>query len=137
MQLTEISESLLINTDQITVSFGDSSLPAVDSRVSVNKNGRKLSFTIRSLAAGETAVITIPTIVNTGTGVITNTSRITTINDTVRDIVSETTYHSPKEYKEYLLKIRKSDYCGQLIGGAVLKLSGRSIYDDKDMNYHV
>lgn len=130
----EISESLLINTDQITVSFGDSSLPAVDSpRVSVNKNGRKLSFTIRSLAAGETAVITIPTIVNTGTGVITNTSRITTINDTVRDIVSETTYHSPKEYKEYLLKIRKADYCGQLIGGAVLKLSGRSIYDDKDI----
>lgn len=132
----EIPEGLLVNTDNIQVCFGDKTekISVTESpRISMKKDGRKLCFTIHSLAAGEKTEIIVPTIVSTGTGTFINTAKILRINGVKRDIVSETTYHQAKEYKEYSLTIRKVNNDGKLLGGATLELTGRSIYDPKDI----
>ena len=131
-----IPEGLLLDAEHITISFGSEAtgVPIASSpRASITRTDRTVKFTISSLAAGEEARITVPTIVNVGGGVIENTAKIIKVNGLAREITSETTYHEAKPYKKYDLTIRKVNYDGALIGGATLELTGRSMYDSKDM----
>ena len=131
-----LPEGLLLDAEHITISFGDETTGASiasSPRASMTRTDRTVKFTISSLAAGEEARIAVPTIVNVGGGVIENTAKITKVNGLAREITSETTYHEAKPYKKYDLTIRKVNYDGSLIGGATLELTGRSMYDSKDM----
>ena len=94
-----IPDGLTIDTDGIdflfgTVTGGDPSDSDPD-RVSVARDGQKLTFTIDKLAAGETVRIVIPTSVDEVKNETRydNTSKITRYNGRDVTISSETTHH--------------------------------------------
>ena len=91
-----IPDGLLVSTGHITVQFGEGSLKLLASsspRIVFTKSGNQLGFTISSLLPGETAIFSIPAIVNVSEGTLPNTAYITSVNGMERDIPSETTYH--------------------------------------------
>ena len=133
-----VPKELVLDYDNIKFALDDSEgvLASESPRISVEKEGRKLTFTIKRLAAGQTGHILIPTVVNVESGRIENTSKITKVNGIEKEITSETTYHevvpSPEENPK--VKVRKVNHEGVLLGGATLQITGRGIYDSEDID---
>ena len=133
-----VPKELVLDYDNIKFALDDSEgvLASESPRISVEKEGRKLTFTIKRLAAGQTGHILIPTVVNVESGRIENTSKITKVNGIEKEINSETTYHevvpSPEENPK--VKVRKVNHEGVLLGGATLQITGRGIYDSEDID---
>ena len=133
-----VPKELVLDYDNIKFALDDSEgvLASESPRISVEKEGRKLTFTIKRLAARQTGHILIPTVVNVESGRIENTSKITKVNGIEKEINSETTYHevvpSPEENPK--VKVRKVNHEGVLLGGATLQITGRGIYDSEDID---
>lgn len=91
-----IPDGLLVDSSNIKVHFGntENAIKISESpRVSLQKTGQKLTFTIHSLLEQETVYLVIPTITNIREGDIVNTSKITSVNGVEKELTSETTYH--------------------------------------------
>lgn len=126
-----IPDGLEIDKQNIGVNFGDVDTftqVGLSPRVSLSTSDQKLKFTIGSLSAGETLKIKIPTKVNTYDTVLKNQASIVSVDSRAKDIKSETTYHSAKKYDKYKLTLSKTNVLGEKLGGAVLRLTGKSYY---------
>lgn len=131
-----IPQGLHITQDDIRVAFGDDEPVAVQEtpRISMDKSGQDLTFTISSLLPGETAHIMIPTMVEVESVLFENTSYITEVDGMEKEIESETTYHIGEEEPEtVVLTIRKENVTGSLLAGAVLEITGRGLHDASDI----
>ena len=97
-----VPDGLAIDTSNISVRLNDGSEVKVSDspRVSLQKTGQKLTFSISSLLPNETMSIVVPTVVSTDTGLLENTAVITRINGIEKDLKSETTYHEAKPVSE-------------------------------------
>ena len=97
----EVPEGLNIDTSNIMVHFGDPDSAvklSVSPRVSLQKSGQKLAFTVSSLLPGETIYLSIPSIViGEAETVLENTAKITSVNGVEKSISSETTWHRIEE----------------------------------------
>ena len=96
----EIPAGLTSNTENIQCYFGDAAskaeLVSASTRVSLNADGQKLTFTVDKLAGGETVHLLIPTCVHQTAAagmVFENTAKITGFNNKKKTIESETTWH--------------------------------------------
>ncbi len=132
-----IPEGLFLDYNNIKFALDDSEgvLVSDSPRISVKRDGRKLTFIIKRLAAGQVGHIIIPTVVNVESGKIENTSKITKVNGIEKEINSEITYHEvvPTPEKGTKVKVRKVNRAGDLLGGATLQITGRGIYDSEDI----
>lgn len=97
-----VPEGLSIDTSNISVRLDEGSEVKVSDspRVSLQKNGQKLTFTISSILPNETMNIVVPTVVSIDNGVLENTAVITSINGIEKELKSETTYHEAQPASE-------------------------------------
>ena len=111
-----------IDTYNMRVKFGDSGTEVKMSqspRVSRKVDGQKLTFTVRSLSAGESAYLIIPTTVTKSKEIFDNTAKITSVNGVAKEVVSETMHH---ESLPIGLTFKKADLNGNYITGAKMQL---------------
>lgn len=111
-----------IDTYNMKVKFGKSGTEVKVSqspRVTRRVDGQKLTFTVKSLSAGESAYLIIPTIVTKSKEIFDNTAKITSVNGVVKEVVSETMHH---ESLPIGLTFKKADLNGNYITGAKMQL---------------
>ena len=111
-----------IDTHNMRVKFGESGTEVKMSqspRVSRKVDGQKLTFTVRSLSAGESAYLIIPTTVTKSKEIFDNTAKITSVNGVAKEVVSETMHH---ESLPIGLTFKKADLNGNYITGAKMQL---------------
>ncbi len=128
-----IPGGLSVQNNGIRVRFDDdktSMLVSESPRVDLTRNGQKLTFTIRSLNAGETAYIEIiGTVTADAETVLENQAHITSVNDVHKNLDSETTYHKVIPIGFNIFKVGAGR---RPIKGAVLQLWKKAEGADPD-----
>ena len=132
-----IPKGLVLDFENMKFVLDDSAGELVSNSplISVSKDGRKLTFTIKRLAAGQTGHILIPSVVGVETGMISNTAEIVSVNGIDKSFLSGTIYHEavPVPEEGTKVRVRKINKNGDLIAGAKLQITGRGIYDSEDI----
>ena len=103
--------------------------------ITVKKDGKKLIFVIKRLAAGQTGHIIIPTTVIAEETVFSTSASITNVNGIDKDIESNKTYHKsiPMPAEKPKVIVKKVNKKGDILGGAQLKITGRAVYESEDI----
>ena len=103
--------------------------------ITVKKDGKKLIFVIKRLAAGQTGHIIIPTTVIAEETVFSTSASITNVNGIDKDIESNKTYHKsiPMPAENPKVIVKKVNKKGDILGGAQLKITGRAVYESEDI----
>ena len=103
--------------------------------ITVKKDGKKLIFVIKRLAAGQTGHIIIPTTVIAEATVFSTSASITNVNGIDKDIESNKTYHKsiPMPAEKPKVIVKKVNKKGDILGGARLKITGRAVYESEDI----
>ena len=103
--------------------------------ITVKKDGKKLIFVIKRLAAGQTGHIIIPTTVIAEGTVFSTSASITNVNGIDKDIESNKTYHKsiPMPAEKPKVIVKKVNKKGDILGGARLKITGRAVYESEDI----
>lgn len=117
-----IPEGLSLDVPNIKVHFGnpDNAIGISTSpRVSMQRTGRNLKFTVSSLLPEETMYLEISAVVLVDHGILSNTARITSMNGVAKTVESETTWH---EAQPTGMAVRKTGVGGLAIPGARMQL---------------
>ena len=103
--------------------------------ITVKKDGKKLIFVIKRLAAGQTGHIIIPTTVIAEETVFSTSASITNVNGIDKNINSNKTYHKsiPMPAEKPKVIVKKVNKKGDILGGAQLKITGRAVYESEDI----
>ena len=103
--------------------------------ITVKKDGKKLIFVIKRLAAGQTGHIIIPTTVIAEEKLFSTSASITNVNGIDKNINSNETYHKsiPMPAENPKVIVRKVNKNGDILGGARLKITGRAVYESEDI----
>ena len=103
--------------------------------ITVKKDGKKLIFVIKRLAAGQTGHIIIPTTVIAEETVFSTSASITNVNGIDKDIESNKTYHKsiPMPAEKPKVIVTKVNKKGDILAGAQLKITGRAVYESEDI----
>ena len=103
--------------------------------ITVKKDGKKLIFVIKRLAAGQTGHIIIPTTVIAEETVFSTSASIMNVNGIDKNIKSNKTYHKsiPMPAEKPKVIVKKVNKKGDILGGARLKITGRAVYESEDI----
>ena len=103
--------------------------------ITVKKDGKKLIFVIKRLAAGQTGHIIIPTTVIAEKTLFSTSASITNVNGIDKNINSNKTYHEsiPMPAENPKVIVKKVNKKGDILGGARLKITGRAVYESEDI----
>lgn len=103
--------------------------------ITVKREGQKLTFVIKRLAAGQTGHIIVPTTVIAVPELFITQASITNVNGVDKNIESNKTYHEsvPMPAEKPKAIVKKVNKNGDILGGAQLQITGRTVYESEDI----
>ena len=103
--------------------------------ITVKREGQKLTFVIKRLAAGQTGHIIVPTTVIAVPERFITQASITNVNGIDKNIESNKTYHEsvPMPAEKPKAIVKKVNKNGAILGGARLQITGRTVYESEDI----
>ena len=103
--------------------------------ITVKREGQKLTFVIKRLAAGQTGHIIVPTTVIAEQRLFITQASITNVNGVDKNIESNKTYHEsvPMPAEKPKAIVKKVNKNGDILGGAQLQITGRTVYESEDI----
>ena len=103
--------------------------------ITVKREGQKLTFVIKRLAAGQTGHIIVPTTVIAERKLFITQASITNVNGVDKNIESNKTYHEsvPMPAEKPKVIVKKVNKNGDILGGAQLQITGRTVYESEDI----
>ena len=132
-----IPEGLYLDYSNMKFALDNSSGDLISNSpmITVKREGQKLTFVIKRLAAGQTGHIIVPTTVIAERKLFITQASITNVNGVDKNIESNKTYHEsvpmPAENPKAIVK--KVNKNGDILGGAQLQITGRTVYESEDI----
>ena len=132
-----IPEGLYLDYSNMKFALDNSSGDLISNSpmITVKREGQKLTFVIKRLAAGQTGHIIVPTTVIAESELFITQASITNVNGVDKNIESNKTYHEsvPMPAENPKVIVKKVNKNGDILGGAQLQITGRTVYESEDI----
>ena len=132
-----IPEGLYLDYSNMKFALDNSSGDLISNSpmITVKREGQKLTFVIKRLAAGQTGHIIVPTTVIAESKLFITQASITNVNGVDKNIESNKTYHEsvPMPAEKPKAIVKKVNKNGDILGGAQLQITGRTVYESEDI----